>query len=191
MRCKVRALTLQSSRLSDRVLTLHRPAADCLDRASVAALNPYTPNLSGAWLFQRAMSAPRGTSPDPQFVNSLLGTNFGVMQRLGDGVLRPFLQDVPQFGALAATLASMMLTNPRLIPPILWHCGPGPLLDWLRHFVAMGLYTLLWRLAAPVAPALRAAPLPPAARYRVRRTLDAWQYGSGLDYEPHAEKRSG
>ena len=130
------------------------------------------------------MSAPRGTSPDPQFVNTLLGTNFGVMQRLGDAVLRPFLQDVPQFGALTATLGSMMLTNPRLIPPILLHCGPGPLLDWARHFAAIVLYTALWKLVQPVAPALRDAPLPPRARFLLRRTLDAWQYGSGLDYEP-------
>jgi hypothetical protein len=132
------------------------------------------------------MSAPRGTSPAPQFVNALLGTNFGVMQRLGDAVLRPFLQDVPQFGALAATLWGMMSSNPALIIPILRHCGPGPVLDWTRHFVAMGVYTLLWRTAAPLAPALRGAPLPARARYALRRALDAWQYGSGLDYEYEA-----
>jgi flavin-dependent dehydrogenase len=157
--------------------------ADCLDRGALAAINPYTPNLAGAWLFQRAMSAPRGTNPDPQFVNTLLGTNFGVMNRLGDGVLRPFLQDVPQFGALSATLAGMMLSKPLLIPPILIHVGPGPLITWVRHYAAMGLYTLLWLLASPVAPALRKAPLPPRAAFLLRRALDAWQFGSGLDYE--------
>jgi hypothetical protein len=159
---------------------------ECLDRASLRALSPYTPNLSGAWLFQRAMSAPRGTAPDPQFVNALLGTNFGVMNRLGDAVLRPFLQDVPQFGALTATLWGMMSSNPRLIVPILAHCGPGPVLDWLRHYIAMGVYTLLWLLAAPLAGALRegrVTVLPRRARYFAARALDAWQYGSGLDYE--------
>jgi 2-polyprenyl-6-methoxyphenol hydroxylase-like FAD-dependent oxidoreductase len=157
--------------------------SECLDRASLRALSPYTPNLSGAWLFQRAMSAPRGTAPDPQFVNTLLSTNFGVMNRLGDAVLRPFLQDVPQFGALGATLWGMMSSNPKLIPPILLHCGPGPVLDWLRHYIAMGLYTLLWRLAAPLAPALHDG-RGGRARYFLARALDAWQYGSGLDYEP-------
>ena len=158
-------------------------AADCLDRGALGAINPYTPNLAGAWLFQRAMSAPRGTNPDGQFVNELLGTNFGVMNRLGDDVLRPFLQDVPQFGALTATLWGMMTKKPLLIPPILLHVGPGPLISWVRHYAAMGLYTILWLLAAPVAPALRRAPLPPRVAFLLRRALDAWQFGSGLDYE--------
>jgi lycopene cyclase CruP len=77
----------------------------------------------------------------------------------------------------------MMLSKPLLIPPILIHVGPGPLITWVRHYAAMGLYTLLWLLASPVAPALRKAPLPPRAAFLLRRALDAWQFGSGLDYE--------
>ena len=38
------------------------------------------PNLSGAWLFQRAMSARVGSNPNPNFINDLLSTNFGAMQ---------------------------------------------------------------------------------------------------------------
>ena len=55
-------------------------ACDCLDRKSLGLLNPYKPNLSAAWLFQRAMSVPVGKRPQPQFINSLLSANFGVMQ---------------------------------------------------------------------------------------------------------------
>ena len=41
---------------------------------------------------QRAMSARPGAPPAPSFVNRLLGANFAAMQRMGDPVLKPFLQ---------------------------------------------------------------------------------------------------
>ena len=166
----------------------HALRADAVDARSLGLLNPYMPNLSGSWLFQRAMSAPRGTRPAPDFVNALLSTNFGVMRRLGDPVLRPFLQDVPQFGALTATLASMMATRPLLIPRILVHVGPEALLDWLKHYILLGVYSLLWTaLGRPLTAALKPSGLatrllPPSAAYTLARWLDAWEYGSGLDY---------
>lgn len=78
------------------------------------------PNLSASWLFQRAMSAKKQSNVPEDFINELLYTNFSCMQvvyfshdsdynfvlsylllllfylsllqRLGDPVLRPFLQ---------------------------------------------------------------------------------------------------
>ncbi len=44
-----------------------------------------------------------------------------------------------------------------------------------------GLYTALHRLARP-AVASAAERLGPRARFRLRRTLDAWEYGSGADF---------
>ena len=44
------------------------------------------------WLAQRAMSARPGAPPAPYFVNRLLGSNFAAMARMGDLVLKPFLQ---------------------------------------------------------------------------------------------------
>lgn len=66
--------------------------ADALDKAALGSINAYSPGLSGAWMLQRAMSLRVGQRQDPQFINKLLGNNFGSMQRLGDGVLMPFLQ---------------------------------------------------------------------------------------------------
>ena len=185
----VAALSRHLGRVSRGVA--HALLADATDARSLGMLNPYMPNLSGTWLFQRAMSAPRGTRPADDFVNTLLSTNFGVMQRLGDSVLRPFLQDVPQFGALTATLANMMATRPLLIPRILVHVGPEALLDWFRHYLLLGLYSLLWTaLGGPLTAALQPRGLatrllPPRAAYALARWLDAWQFGSGLDYGHH------
>ncbi|XP_028120315.1 uncharacterized protein LOC114317748 [Camellia sinensis] len=77
---------------------------DLLDSHKLSLLNPYMPNLSASWLFQRAMSAKKQSNVSPDFINELLYVNFQSMQRLGDPVLRPFLQDVIQFGPLVKTL---------------------------------------------------------------------------------------
>ena len=154
---------------------------DALDADSLGLINPYFPNLSAAWLFARAMSVPRGTDPNPAFVNRLLSTNFKVMQRLGESTLRPFLQDVPSARGLLSTLLGMVLARPSLVPAILVHLGPAALADWVGHYAAMWGYTLA---ARAVGPLLRAhgGKLPPRLRWRAQRQLEAWEYGSGLDY---------
>lgn len=144
------------------------------------------------------MSAPRGTRPRPGFVNALLATNFRVMAAAGEGVLRPFLLDVPRLGGLSATLAGMVASNPGLVPRILAHVGPGPLLDWGGHFAALVLYTLLALASRPLLRPLllaRGAPLrgllPPRARHTLARLVDAWEYGSGLDYAAPGHRGGG
>ena len=67
-----------------------------------------------------------------------------------------------------------------VIPQILRHVGIASMLGWTRHFLALGLYTL----AYPVALRLEgwAAKQSPQVRYRYRRWLDAFKFGSGRDY---------
>lgn len=92
------------------------------------------------------------------------------------------MQDVIQLGPLATTLAQQMLGDPLFVPQILAHVGPGPLADWLLHFLALTLYTVLHTAFSPLLGPL-APRLPPRQRFLLRRTLEAWRYGSGLDYE--------
>lgn len=158
-------------------------AADLLTKESLSRINPYQPNLSGAWLLQRAMAPPLGTAPPPPgFINALLSSNFNAMQRLGDPVLRPFLQDVTQFSPLALTMGSMVVSSPGLLPDIIKLVGVGAIADWLVHFVALGSYTAA---ASALDPLLRnwVESLPPSEKYAWSRRLEAWKYGSGLDYK--------
>lgn len=92
------------------------------------------------------------------------------------------LQDVVQFLPLGRTLVSQMITDPGLIPRIFQHVGVLPLLDWSGHFAALGLYSALNVTAAPLVKGI-APRLPPRQRYFAHRTLEAWEYGSGGDYE--------
>ncbi|CAL1407155.1 unnamed protein product [Linum trigynum] len=155
---------------------------DFFDAESLSLLNPYMPNLSASWLFQRAMSAKQNSNVYPEFVNDLLHVNFQSMQKLGDPVLRPFLQDVIQFGALTKTLGLVMLNKPQIIPSIFKQVGVPVLLDWSGHFIMLGLYTFLSTFADPaIRPLLNSSSS--KTKYVWNRRLDAWKYGSGLDYK--------
>ncbi|GMY09828.1 hypothetical protein FCV25MIE_05067 [Fagus crenata] len=153
-----------------------------LDSYNLSLLNPYMPNLSASWLFQRAMSAKQLSNVSPDFINELLHVNFQSMQKLGDPVLRPFLQDVVQFVPLAKTLGLVMLTKPQLLPSIFKQVGVPVLLDWSGHFFMLGYYTFLATFADPVIRPLLNS-LPSKMNYEWKRRLEAWKYGAGLDYK--------
>ena len=151
--------------------------ADTLGRNSLSLLQPYQPNISVTWLFQRTMSVAIDQQVPPNQINDLMSGVFEVMDRLGDDVLKPFLQDVVQFSALSKTLP---LVSPKLVLPIVPQVGIPTLIDWSRHYLTLALYSglsPLGELAAPLANALPSKP-----QYYYHRWLDAWHYGSGGDY---------
>ncbi|KAL8457151.1 hypothetical protein ACS0TY_035118 [Phlomoides rotata] len=174
------SLTRHLGRLSSGILEAINN--DFLDSHSLSLLNPYMPNLSASWLFQRAMSAKKQSNISPSFINELLHANFESMQKLGDPVLRPFLQDVIQFGPLVKTLGLVMLSRPLILPSIFKQVGLPVLLDWSGHFVMLGNYTILSSYIDPlIRPLLKR--FPAKMRYEWKQKLEAWKYGSGLDYE--------
>ncbi|KAI3803567.1 hypothetical protein L1987_31723 [Smallanthus sonchifolius] len=174
------SLTRHLGRLSDGI---HEAiSGNLLDSDNLSLLNPYMPNLSASWLFQRAMSARKQDGVPPDFINDLLYANFQSMQRLGDPVLRPFLQDVIQFGPLVKTLGLVMLTKPQILPSIFKQVGFPVLIDWLGHFSLLGSYTFLSMYIDPLIRPLIDA-LSTENKYKWKRQLEAWKYGAGLDYK--------
>ncbi|KAL3689895.1 hypothetical protein R1sor_016204 [Riccia sorocarpa] len=154
---------------------------DMLEKESLSLLNPYMPNLSGAWLLQRSMSVPVGANPPPDFINELLSINFTSMKKLGDPVMRPFLQDVVQFGPLAKTMGSMMLSKPGILPQIFKQVGIVPLFDWLVHFIGLGYFTFLSKVVRPLLQSW-VNRLGKKQQFYWRRRFEAWKFGAGLDY---------
>ncbi|MBD1997251.1 FAD-binding oxidoreductase [Leptolyngbya sp. FACHB-541] len=155
--------------------------ADLLDRSALALLQPYQPNLSVTWLFQRAMSAGVNQKPDPDQINALLSAVFEQMDQLGDRVLKPFLQDVVQFPALSQAMLRTALFHPGVVLRVIPHVGLPALLDWTIHYLNLGVYSLLSPLGQMVEPWTRT--LTSTQQYYFHRWLDAWKYGSGGDYE--------
>ena len=154
--------------------------ADLLSQAALARLQPYQPNLSVTWLFQKAMSVGVQQAIAPQQINELLAAVFQEMSQLGDPVLKPFLQDVVQFPALLQTLVRTGLFHPGTVINVVPQVGILALLDWTRHYLNLGLYAALFQIGALWQSQIKTLPNP--QRYYLSRLLDAWQYGSGQDY---------
>lgn len=91
------------------------------------------------------------------------------------------MQDVIQFGPLVQTLGKQVINDPGFVPQILLHVGLFPILDWTRHFISLGIYTLLYKAIQPFDSLIRSQ-LNPVLTYRWNRTVEAWKYGSGADY---------
>ncbi|MBD2042164.1 FAD-dependent oxidoreductase [Microcoleus sp. FACHB-672] len=154
--------------------------ADTLSAPALALLQPYQPSLSVTWLFQRAMTVGIERKIEPEQINQLLSGVFAGMEQLGEPVLKPFLQDVVQFSALSQTLLKTAINNPALIIKLTPQLGLIPLLDWMRHYINLGVYSALFPLGQAMEPFVKT--LSPAQQYYYHRWLDAWIYGSAGDY---------
>lgn len=154
---------------------------DCLTAQDLGLLQPYQPNLAVTWLFQESMRVGIQQSLPPDQINRILGTIFGDMAALGEQTLKPFLQDVVQFPALAKTLVSTSVKHPALVAQILPQVGAGAIARWLPHYGALAGYTALYPLAQAMAPWVKQ--LPEKRQYRYHRWMDALRYGTGRDYQ--------
>jgi hypothetical protein len=155
---------------------------DCLSKEELGQVNPYTPNLSAAWMFQKAMSVRLGQQVDPKFVNRLLATNFEVMDEMGIDTIKPFLQDVVRVDGLVGSLAGSFKADPFFMPAIVSHVGIPTLVDWLGHVGNMSVYTLCHNVVTPVLAPFVEKMENKRKQFQMRRLMEAWEFGSGGDY---------
>jgi len=154
----------------------------CLHRDDLGLINAYQPNLSAAWMFQKAMSMKMGSTPDPVFVNRLLATNFQVMNDMGYRTIKPFLQDVVRLDGLAGSLARSFVADPTFMPQIVATVGLPELVEWLGHVGNMALYTALDAVVTPVIGPFVDRSDNPREKFRWQRRMEAWKFGCGSDY---------
>jgi hypothetical protein len=156
---------------------------DCLHKDDLAGINAYQPNLSAAWMFQKAMSVKMGQKVDPKFVNRLLATNFQVMDDMGEKTMKPFLQDVVRFDGLIGSLARSFVADPVFMPQIVDNVGVPELVNWLGHLGSMGAYSVLDSAAGPISTVVDRLVKNPRERFQWRRRIESWKFGSGMDYK--------
>lgn len=120
---------------------------------------------------------------EPDFITTL------VQSRWKGGVvlnsvlsINPLLQDVIKFGPLLRTMAAQVVLEPLFVPKLMTHVGLAPLADWLLQVGALGVYSGLHFAAAPPLKYLCKS-LNPKQQFQLKRTLEAWEYGSGNDYK--------
>ncbi|CAB9520445.1 Inherit from NOG: fad dependent oxidoreductase [Seminavis robusta] len=174
------ALTRHLGRISGAIV--EAVESKTLHKDDLGEINAYTPNLSAAWMFQKAMSVRMGQKVDPKFVNRLLAVNFQEMDQMGMRTIKPFLQDVVRFDGLIGSLARSFVADPTFMPEIVAHVGIPTLAEWLGHVGMMGLYTLLDNAASPVITPFVEKLDDPREKFRWRRRMEAWKFGSGNDY---------
>lgn len=159
-------------------------SVNALDSSSLRFISPYNPGLSSAWMLQKAMSIPaKSPSYDRNFINRLLAGNFASMEEIDEGVLRTFLQDIIQAGPLAKTLFKQVSKDPLFVPHIFARVGVRPLMDWVMHFMGLLLFTGAYKIATDMDFEGKAIQLFRKQHFLLRRALERWKYGSGLDHE--------
>ncbi|MEO1070317.1 MAG: FAD-binding oxidoreductase, partial [Cyanobacteria bacterium J06638_6] len=146
-------------------------ASDCLTATALGALQPYQPNLSVTWLFQRSMSVGVDQNLAEQHINTMLTSMFAAMAGLGEPTLKPFLQDVVQFPALAKTLAMASIKSPGVVAKVIPQVGIGSLGTWFKHYISLAGYSALDPLARTLGPLIKL--LPRVQRYYIHRWQDS------------------
>lgn len=137
-------------------------------------IQSYQPNIALTWLFQKTMSVPFDKKvKNAQEINQLMSAVFQVMNNLGEDVLKPFLQDVIQFIPLSKTLP---LVNPKYVFPLLPQVGVTALLDWIKHYINLGLFTGLSQL-----PLGNISQMTSHEDFITFCYRNQWRYGSGKD----------
>mmetsp|Transcript_26304 Transcript_26304/g.52866 ORF Transcript_26304/g.52866 Transcript_26304/m.52866 type:complete len:665 (-) Transcript_26304:1798-3792(-) len=154
---------------------------DLLHKNDLGEINAYTPNLSAAWMFQKAMSVRMGQDVDPKFVNRLLATNFDVMNGMGQTTMMPFLQDVVRIDGLVGSLARSFVADPTFMPQIVTHVGIPTLVEWLGHVGMIAVYNMLHSCSPVIKPFVNKLD-DPKERFLWKRRMEAWKFGSGNDY---------
>jgi len=163
--------------------------ANALKTYQLKYVNAYNPSLSAAWMMQKSMSIPADVKNyDINFINRLLGGNFAAMEKMGDTTLKPFLQDVIQPAPLGRTLVNQVVADPLFVLSIFSRVGVSPLLDWMVHYIAMlaysGAYTVAKKYNVVEKAEEESSPL---KKYLIKRTVQRWQFGAGLDFKNPTE----
>jgi lycopene cyclase CruP len=151
-----------------------------LRKEALAAASPAMPTISVTWLFNKFMSAPRGSRDGDYLINRVLALNMKTMENLGPDIQRKFLQDVVQAEGLLKILALMTATQPFLSLQLLPRIGGSDLLTFLYHFAMLikcSAETSLLELRP-----LNEAKLDPIDKYYSRRRKEASLFGSGRDH---------
>ena len=174
------ALTRHLGRISGAIAEALKD--DCLHKDDLAGINPYTPNLSAAWMFQKAMSVRPGQKVDTKFINRLLATNFQVMEEMGIDTIKPFLQDIVRVDGLVGSLVGSFKADPLFTPAIVAHVGIPTLVEWLGHVWNMSLYTACDAVVAPIITPFVDRMEDSREKFKLRRLMEAWKFGSGSDY---------
>lgn len=121
---------------------------DLLKAKNLNQIRAYQSNIAVTWMFSKGMMVPTGRFLDPQRINSMLNTFFGILASEPYEIADSFIKD--RVGWL--TFNRLALKAARMNPALLWWiwdmAGSRDLLRWLGTYFNFTLFSFLsWLFA--------------------------------------------
>jgi len=97
---------------------------------------------------------------------------------------------VVRFDGLVGSLARSFVADPTFMPQIVSTVGIVELVKWIGHLGNMGKYSILDFAATPVVMKIvDKFVTDPRERFKWRRRVESWKFGSGGDYKFSTEDK--
>lgn len=131
---------------------------DLLKAEDLNKIRAYQSNVAVTWLFSKGMMVPTGRFIEPQKINAILNTFFGILAETDRGIAETFIKDRVDwltFNRLALQAASK---NPSLLLWILEFVNLADMIRWLQSYINFTLHTLnsvLWGWIPPLSRKLQ------------------------------------
>jgi lycopene cyclase CruA len=107
---------------------------DLLSAQHLEQIRAYQSNVSVTWLFSKGMMVPTGQHVQPQIINSMLNTFFGVLAAEPLSVAEAFIKDRADWLSFNRMAIRAAWQNPALLLWILQLAGAQDLLRWLSSY---------------------------------------------------------
>jgi lycopene cyclase CruA len=127
------SLVRNLARLTDLLDTALRH--DLLQSRHLNQIRAFQSNIAVTWLFSKGMMVPTGQFIQPQLVNSMLNTFFGILAAESPQVAEQFVKDRAGWLAFNRMAIKAAWINPALLLWIWQLAGPKDMLRWVGSYV--------------------------------------------------------
>jgi lycopene cyclase CruA len=135
------SLVRNLSRLTDLLNTALKH--NLLTAAHLNQIRAYQSNVSVTWLFSKGMMVPTGRHVQPQIVNSMLNTFFGVLAAEPLSIAEAFIKDRADWLSFNRMAIRAAWQNPALLLWIWQLAGAQDLLRWLGSYAEFTRQSIL------------------------------------------------
>mgnify|MGYP000185684158 CR=1 FL=1 len=116
---------------------------DLLTRPYLDQIRAYQSNVAVTWIFSKGMMVPTGRSLQPQTINAMLNTFFGVLAAEPPEVANRFIKDRASWWDFNRMALRAAWKNPALLAWIWELAGPADMVRWLWSYITFTLGALL------------------------------------------------
>ncbi|WP_375338993.1 NAD(P)/FAD-dependent oxidoreductase [Ancylothrix sp. D3o] len=120
---------------------------DLLKAEDLNKIRAYQSNVAVTWLFSKGMMVPTGRFIEPQKINAILNTFFGILAETDRGIAETFIKDRVDWLTFNRLALEAAWKNPSLLVWILEFVNLTDMINWLGSYLTFtiaSLNSLLW-----------------------------------------------